>query len=119
MCEIEVVGEDVLVKLFILSLPSFVQDWIKSCCEPKCNSSFIYLINRFLEFTKLHCQTYEDVLQNLAVVLEDEGFTIEIVEYLRGAHEAQYQEPFDIEEEIYEEGYQPLEEEQELSHDST
>jgi hypothetical protein len=34
-------------------------------------------------------------------------------------HHAQYQEPSDItEEETYEEGCQPLEEEQELSHDS-
>jgi hypothetical protein len=33
VCEIDVGGEDVLVKLFILSLPSFLQYWIKSCCE--------------------------------------------------------------------------------------
>jgi hypothetical protein len=95
--EIEVGGEDVLVKLFILSLPSFVQEWIKSCCEPKGISSFIDLISRFLEFLKPQCQTYEDVLQNLTIVLEDEGFTTEIVEDLRGVHHAQYQEPSDIE----------------------
>jgi len=91
VCEIEVGGEDVLVKLFIPSSPSFVQDWIKSCFEENGRSSFIDLIGRFLEFMKPQCQTYKDVLQNLAVILEDEGFTIDIVEYLKGAHHAQYQ----------------------------
>jgi hypothetical protein len=33
--EIRAGDEDVLVKLFILSLPSFIQEWIKSCCKPK------------------------------------------------------------------------------------
>jgi hypothetical protein len=60
--EIEVGDEDVLVKLFILSLPSFIQEWIKSCCKPKGISSFTDLISRFLEFSKRQCQTYEDVL---------------------------------------------------------
>jgi hypothetical protein len=120
ICEIEDGGEDVLVKLFILSLPSFVQEWIKSFCKPKGISSFIYLIGWFLEFSKPQCQPYEDVLRNLTIVLEDEGFTTEIVEGLRGVHHAQYQELCDMrEEEIYEEGYQTLGGEQELSHDYT
>ena len=50
--EIDLEGEDVLVKLFILSLSSFLQDWIKGCCEGKRISSFIDLINRFIEFVK-------------------------------------------------------------------
>ena len=33
--EIEFEGEDVLVKLFILSLPYFLKDWIEGCCEDK------------------------------------------------------------------------------------
>jgi hypothetical protein len=116
--EIEFEGEDVLVKLFILSLSSFLQDWIKGCCEDKGISSFIDLISRFIEFVKPQCQTYEDALQNLAIALEDEGFTTEIVEDLRDVYHTQYQEPSDIEGEIYEEGCQPLEEEQYFSHDS-
>jgi hypothetical protein len=65
------------------------------------------------------CKTYEDVLQNIVVILEDEGFTTHILEDLREVHHAQYQEPSDItKQETYEEGCQPLEGEQELSHDS-
>jgi hypothetical protein len=118
MSEIELEGEDVLVKLFILSLPCFLQDWIKVCYEDKGISSFIDLISRFIEFVKPQYQTYEDALQNIAISLEDEGFTIEIVEYLIDVYHTQYQEPSDIEGEIYEESCQPLEEEQYFSHDS-
>jgi hypothetical protein len=116
--EIELGGEDVLVKLFILSLPSFLQDWFKSCCEDRGISSFVDLISRFIEFVKPQCLTYEDALKNLAVALEDEGFTTEIVGDLRDVYLTQYQEPSDIEGEIYEENCQPLEEEQDFSHDS-
>jgi hypothetical protein len=51
--------------------------------------------------------------------LDDEGFTTEIVADLRNAYHVQHQEPSDVKEEIYEEPYQPLEEEQDFSHDST
>jgi len=108
--ELEFEGEDVLVKSSILSLPSFVQDWIKGCCKEKGISSFIDLVNRFLEFAKPQCHTYEHVLQNLEIALEDEGFTTEIVEDIRGAYHAQCQEPSDTKEYIYEGGYQSNEE---------
>jgi hypothetical protein len=90
-------GKDVLVKLFILSLPSFLQDWFKSCCEDRGISYFVELINRFTEFVKPQCLTYEDALKNLVVSLKDEGFTTEIVGDLRYVYLTQYQEPFDIE----------------------
>ena len=95
-----------------------LQDW-KGCCKDRDISSFVDLISRFIEFVKPQCQTYEDALQNLTVALEDEGFTTEIVEDLRDVYHTQYQEPSDIEGDIYEEGCQPLEEEQDFSHDST
>jgi hypothetical protein len=95
--EIELGGEDVLVKLFILSFPSFLQDWFKSCCEDRGISSFVDLISRFIEFVKPQCLTYEDALKNLAVSLEVEGFTTEIVRDLRDVYLTQYQEPSDIE----------------------
>jgi hypothetical protein len=72
--EIEFEGEDVLIKLFIISLPSFVQEWIKGFFKEKGISSFVYLVNRFLEFAKPQFQTYEDSLQNIEITLEDEGF---------------------------------------------
>jgi len=50
--ELELGGEDALVKLFILSLPSFLQDWFKSCCEGRGISSFLDLISRFIKLVK-------------------------------------------------------------------
>jgi hypothetical protein len=50
------------------------------------------------------------------VALDHKGFTIEIVEDLRKAYYDQYQESSDIKDEVYEDHYQPLEEEQDLSH---
>ena len=93
-----------------------MQDWFKFCCEDRGISCFIHLINRFIDFVKAHFQTYEYSLQNLTIALEDEGFTTEIAEYLRDVYHAQYQEPSDMKEEIYEENCQPLEEDQYLSH---
>jgi hypothetical protein len=40
-----------------------------------------------------------------------------IVEYLRDVYRTRYQEPSNIKEEIYKENCQPLEEEQDFSHD--
>ena len=114
--DIELGGEVVLVKLFILSLPSFLQDWFNICCEDRGISSSVDLISRFIEFVKPQCQTYEDALQNLTVALEDEGFTTEIVEDLRDV--CHTQEPSNIKGDIYEESCQPLEEEQYFFHDS-
>jgi hypothetical protein len=87
---IELEGEDVLVELFILSLPSFLQDWFKGCCEDRGISSFVDLISRFIEFMKPQCQTYEDALQNIEITLEEEGFTTEIMEDLRYVYHTQY-----------------------------
>jgi hypothetical protein len=50
--KIEWGGEDILVKLSILSLPPFLQYWFRGCCEDRGVSSFIYLISRFFEFMK-------------------------------------------------------------------
>jgi hypothetical protein len=116
LSEIKLGGEDALIKLFLLTLPSYLQDRFKSCCKDRGISSFIHLISRFIDLTKPDCQTYEDVLQNLMVTLDHKGFTTEIVEDLRRAYHDQYQESSDIRDEVYEDHYQPLEEEQDLSH---
>jgi hypothetical protein len=115
--EIEWEGEDVLVKFFILSLPSFLKDWFKGYCEDRGISYFVDLISRFIEFVKPQCQTYENALQNLTIALENKGFTTEIVEDLRDVYHTQYQKSSDVEGEIYEENSQTLEEEQYFSHD--
>jgi hypothetical protein len=105
------------VKLFIFPLPSFFQYWFKICCEDRGISSFIDLISRFIEFMKPQCLTCEGSLKNITSDLEDEGFTTDIVEDLRDVYLTRYQEPYDIEEDIYKENCQPLEEEQGFSHD--
>jgi hypothetical protein len=116
LSEIKLGGEDALIKLFLLTLPSYLQNRFKSCCKDRGISSFIHLISRFIDLTKPDCQTYEDVLQNLMITLHHKGFTTEIVEDLRRAYHDQYQESSDIRDEVYEDHYQPLEEEQDLSH---
>jgi hypothetical protein len=50
------------------------------------------------------------------IALHHKGFTTEIVEDLRRAYHDQYQESSGIRNEVYEDHYQPLEEEQDLSH---
>ena len=67
--EIKLGGEDALIKLFFLTLPSYLQKRFKSCCKDRGISSFIHLIRKFIYLTKLDCQTYEDVFQNLMVTL--------------------------------------------------
>ena len=62
LSEIKLGGEDALITLFILTLPSYLQDRFKSCCEDRGISSFIHLINRFIDFTKPRCQMYEYAL---------------------------------------------------------
>jgi hypothetical protein len=111
LSEIKLGGEDALIKLFLLTLPSYLQDHFKSCCKDKDISSVIHLINRFIDLTKPHCQTYEDALQNLMVALDHKGFTTEIVEDLRKAYYDQYRESSNIKDEVYEDHYQPLQEE--------
>jgi hypothetical protein len=50
------------------------------------------------------------------LTLHHKGFTTEIVEDLRRAYHDQYQESSDVRDEVCEDHYQPLEEEQDLSH---
>jgi hypothetical protein len=66
-----------------------LQDWIKGCCEDKGISYFVDLISRFIEFVKPQFQTYANSLQNIAIALEDEGLTIDIVEDLRDVYHTQ------------------------------
>jgi hypothetical protein len=119
LSEIKLGGEDALIKLFLLTLPSYLQDRFKSCCKDRSISSFIHFISRFIDLTKPDCQMYEDVLQNLMVALDHKGFTTEIVEDLKRVYHDQYQESSNIKNEVYEDHYQPLEEEQDLSHNPT
>jgi hypothetical protein len=118
LSEIKLGREDSLIKLFILTLPSYLQDQFKSFCEDGGISSFIHLISRFIDLTKPCCQTYEDALHNLTKSLEDGGFNTEIVADLINAYHVQNQEPYNMKKKIHEERCQQLEKEQYFSHDS-
>jgi hypothetical protein len=103
--KIKLGGEDALIKLFLLTLLSYLQNCFKSCCKDRGISSFIHLISRFIDRTKPDFQMYEDVLQNLMVTLHHKGFTTEIAKDLRKYYHDQYQESSNI-----------RDEEQDLSH---
>jgi hypothetical protein len=118
MSETELGGEDAIIKLFLLTLPSYLKNHFKGCCQDRGILSFIHLISRFVEFTKPHCQMYEYALHNLTIALEDRGFTTKIVADLRNVYHVQHQESSDVKEKIHEERCQPLEEEQDFSQDS-
>ena len=92
LSKIKLGGEDSLIKLFILTLPSYLQDQFKSCCENRGISSFVHLINRFIDLTKPCFQMYEYALHNLTIALEDGGFTTDIVADLGNAYHVQHQE---------------------------
>jgi hypothetical protein len=111
LIKIKLGGEDSLIKLFILTLPSYLKDRFKSCCEYRGISSFIHLISRFIDLTKPCCQTYEDALHNLTIALKDGGFTTKIVVDLINSCHVQNQEPSNVKKEIHEERCQPLEKE--------
>jgi hypothetical protein len=57
LSEIKLGGEDALIKLFLLTLPSYLQDCFMICCKDRGISSFIHLISRFIDLTKPHYQT--------------------------------------------------------------
>ena len=58
-------------------------------------------------------QRYEDILHDITVALQREGLSFDLVEEDEESFDEQ-----EVEDKIYEEGYQPLEEEQESPHDS-
>jgi hypothetical protein len=85
LCEVGAPHENVQITLFIYCFPREARDWIKDCCETKGIFSFIGLVSRFIEYWRPSYQMYEEVLQDLTMILDDEGFTTEIVEELREA----------------------------------
>jgi hypothetical protein len=70
--KVKVIPEDVLIKLFICSLPLKLRDWCKHCCKPKDISSLTDLIEKFLEHWGPRSQTYEDTLQDFMAALQEE-----------------------------------------------
>jgi hypothetical protein len=53
LSEIKLGGEDALIKLFLLTLPSYLQDHFKSFYKDRCISSFIHLISRFIDLSHI------------------------------------------------------------------
>jgi len=46
--KINVIHEDTLIRLFLVSLEAGQKSWVKNCCSPKSISSLTFLIDEFL-----------------------------------------------------------------------
>jgi hypothetical protein len=105
--EIDVAHQDVLIRLFFLSLKERKKDWFKDTLNPKSIFSLTIFIEEFLKRWALRTQRYKNILHDLTTTLQREGLSSDLVK--------EDEESFDkkeFEEKIHEEGFQPLEEEQ-------
>jgi hypothetical protein len=71
--EINVIHEDTLIRLFLVSLEARQKNWVKNCCSPRSISSLTIFIDEFLKQWAPRTQRYEDILHNLTVALQEEG----------------------------------------------
>jgi hypothetical protein len=110
--EIGVRHYDVLIILFLLSLETRQKDWVKHTLRLKSISSLEIFIEKFLLRWALITQRYKDTFQDLTVVLQREGLCSCPIEKDEESIDKQ-----EVEEKIHEEGYQSLQDEQELPHD--
>jgi hypothetical protein len=101
--EINVTHQDVLIRLFLLSLETRQKNWVKHTLNPKSISSLTIFIEEFLKQWAPRTQRYEDILHDLTVALQREGLFSNPVE-----EDEEFIEEQEVEEEIHEEGYQPL-----------
>jgi hypothetical protein len=102
----------VLIILFFLSLEIRQEDWVKHTLKPKSISYLTIFIEEFLKRWAQRTQRYEYILHDLTISLQREGLSFDLVEEDEESFDEQ-----EVEDKIYEEGYQPLEEEHESPHD--
>jgi hypothetical protein len=108
-----VTHQDVLIRLFFLSMETRKKEWVKHTLNPKSISSLTIFIEEFLKILVQRTQRYKEIFHDLTVALQSEGIlSIPVEEDEESTNEQE------VEEKIHEEGYQSLEEEQELPHDS-
>jgi hypothetical protein len=75
--------EDVMVRLFLLSLEEKQRDWIRHSCKPKSISSSMVLIQEFLKYWGPRAQKFEDTIQDLEDAFLGQGLPLDPIEDLR------------------------------------
>jgi hypothetical protein len=74
---LDVLHEDVLMKIFVSSLESSQRNWLAHSCNPKSIPSSTKLIEEFLKHYRPATQNLQDTFQELKDVLCREGFPID------------------------------------------
>jgi hypothetical protein len=85
--KIDVMHQDVLIRLFFLSLETRQKEWVKHILSPKSISSLTKFIHKFLKRWAPRMKSYENTLHDLTVALQREVLSSNLVE--------EYKEPFD------------------------
>jgi len=75
--------EDMIVRLFLLSLKEKQRDWIKHSCKPKSVSSSMIIIQEFLKYWGPRTHKFEDTIQDLEDALLGKGLPLDPIEDLR------------------------------------
>jgi hypothetical protein len=104
--EIDVTHQDVIIIFFFLSMETRQKDWVEHTLHSKSISSLEIFIEKFLKRWAPITQIYEDTFHNLTVALQREGLCSIPVEEDEESIDEQ-----EVEDNIHEEGYQSLEEE--------
>jgi hypothetical protein len=74
---LNVLHEDVLMKIFVSSLESSQKYWLAHSCDPKSIPSSTKLIEEFLRHYRPATQSLQDAFQELKHTLCREGFPID------------------------------------------
>jgi hypothetical protein len=74
---LNVLHEDVLMKVFVSSLESSQNDCLSHSCDPKNIPSYTNLIEEFLRQYRPTTQSFKDAFQELKHTLCREGFPID------------------------------------------
>ena len=74
---LNVLHEDVLMKIFVFSLESSQRSWLSHSCDPKSIPSSTKLIEEFLKHCQPTTQNLQDTFQELKDALYREGFPID------------------------------------------
>jgi hypothetical protein len=68
-----VTQQGVLIRLYLVSLETRQNNWVKHTLYPKSISSLTVFIEEFLRWWASRTQRYEDILHDLIVALQREG----------------------------------------------
>jgi hypothetical protein len=74
---LNVLHEDVLMKIFVSSLESSQRSWLAHSCDPKSIPSSTNLIEEFLRHCRPATQNLQDTFQELKDALYREGFLVD------------------------------------------